>query len=97
MIAALRMVIKRMHYPLEVMHVRALVCVLSAELSPPRRDDGGTRRGRRPRDDTSLGNQDRAGAGRCVSPMQAAIGHELAHGRDLHQGPRSMEVSLPGR
>ena len=40
MIEPLRKVLKRLHYPIEVMLVRALVRGLSVEPSSPRGDDG---------------------------------------------------------
>ena len=97
MIAALRTVIKRMHYPLEVM----LTCVrwyVSYPLSFRHLEEMMEERGV---------VVDHATIHRWaikIVPVLAAVfrrckrpSGELVHGRDLHQGPRSMEVSLPGR
>ena len=83
MIEALRKVIKRLHYPIEVM----LVCVRWYAAYPLslRGDDGRARRVRRPRDGSPLVDQDLADPGRGVPPAQTPGGIELADGRDLHQ------------
>jgi hypothetical protein len=77
--STLRKVIKRLHYPLEVMlGVRALVRGLLAEPAQSRRDDGRARGGRRPFHGASLGAEDAAGSGGGVSQQIFA-----RHGGDL--------------
>ena len=80
MIEALRKVIKRLHYPIEVM----LVCVrwyAAYPLSLRHIEEMMAERGvRRSRHRPSLVDQDLAGAGRGISPAQASCRHELANG-----------------
>jgi hypothetical protein len=65
---SLSKVLKRLHYPLVVMHhVRALVCGLPTERASHRGNDAGARRICGPHNGASLGNQNIAGVGRSFS------------------------------
>ena len=51
----------------------------------------------RPRDDPALGREIQSAAGRGVSPPQAPGVGQLAHGRDVYQGQRSVVLPLSRR
>ena len=97
MTQALRKVIKRMHYPLEVM----LTCVrwyAAYPLSLRHIEEMMAERGVAVDHATvhRWGHQNPASARRSVSSAQTPGGRELAHGRDLHQGRWPMEVPVSG-
>ena len=73
-----------------------LVLSVRGQLPRPRNDDDRTRHRGGPLDNLSLGSAVRAGNGEtsvlAVAPAAVA---ELAHRRDVHQGPRPVGVSVP--
>src|SRR5436853_5910505 len=75
-------------------HGRALVCGVSLKLSACRRTAGGAWGPDRPRDDPALGREIQSPVGRSLSPPQAPCVGQLADGRDLYQGQRSMVLPL---
>jgi len=96
MIEELRKVIKRLHYPLEVM----LLCVrwyAAYPLSFRHLEEMMAERGVVVDHATGspLVHQDPACPCCGVSAAQAPRRHELEDGRDLHQGGRPMEISVP--
>ena len=98
MIEALRKVIKRLHYPLEVM----LVCVRwysAYPLSLRHIEEMMAERGVAVDHATvhRWAIKILAGAGQGVPPAQTPSGHELENGRNLHQDRRSVEVPIQGR
>jgi hypothetical protein len=92
---AMKSVIKRLRFPLEVM----LVCVRWYVAYPLSLRDleemmQGARRDGRSLHDSSLDPQADAGAGKDVSKTQGHRRQELADGRDVYQGLRPMKVSV---
>lgn len=93
---ALRKVIKRFHYPLEVM----LVCVrwyVAYPLSLRQLEEMMSERGVGV-DHSTLHRwcaQDFTRPDHGVSAAQAPSESQLAHGRDLHPGGRAAEIPLP--
>src|SRR5919204_6225389 len=71
-------------------HGRALVCGVSLKLSACRSTAGGAWGAARPRDDPALGRAIQSPVGRGVSSSEAPGMGQLADGRDLYQGQRSM-------
>ena len=94
MIASLRKVLKRLHYPIEVM----LVCVrwyAAYPLSLRHIEEMMAERGVFV-DHTTVhrwAGKNLAHAGRCTASAQTPRGNELAYGRDLYQGRGPMDVS----
>jgi hypothetical protein len=76
--STLRRVIKRLHFPLEIMLMRSLVRRLSAEPAQLGRDDGRAWGAGRPFHCPSLGAKDAAGSGRSVPASQASSRSVLA-------------------
>ena len=93
--SVLRKVLKRLHFPLDVM----LLCVrwyAAYALSLRDLEEMMAERGVQVDHATvhQLGAEDFAGIGQSVSPSQAPSWSELADGRNLHSSRWAMEVSV---